>query len=99
MEPRIVRQGEWMPKEMMKPPKPTSPDVDHFLPGLYGVGLHESVFEDERRTLWHRIAEYEKVFRRIVDNVEEGRACSDGIPQAGPPVYADRGPNRFLDDS
>jgi hypothetical protein len=39
MRPRVERQGEWMPVEMMKPPKPTSPETDDILPGIYGVGL------------------------------------------------------------
>jgi len=86
MDPRTVRQGEWMSKEMMKPPKPTSPDVDHFLPSIYGIGFHEPVFEDRWKTVWQRLAEYERVLARIIENAKEGRAYSDDIPQAGPPA-------------
>jgi hypothetical protein len=99
MEPRVVRQGEWMPKEMMKPPVSTSPDVEQLLPGLYNIGIREPILEDQQRTVWHRLAEYERVLERIVDNVGEGRACSDNIPQGGPPVPEDDRLHRFLDDS
>jgi hypothetical protein len=75
-----------MPTEMMKSPKPTSPETDDLLPGIYGVDFRDAVFKDFWKTKWQRIEEYEGTLARIIDNVKEGRECSDGIPSAGPPV-------------
>jgi hypothetical protein len=46
MDPRIVRQGQWMPNDVMKPPKARTPDTNELLPGIYGIGFHAPVFED-----------------------------------------------------
>jgi len=86
MEPRLVRQREWMSDEMMKPPKPQSAATNE-LPDIYGIGIREPIFEDNWKTIWQRLEEYEQVLARIIDNVEQGRECSDSIPQAGPPLH------------
>jgi hypothetical protein len=50
MRPRIERQGEWMPANSMKPPRPKSIETNGVLPSIYGIGFWEPVFEDSVRT-------------------------------------------------
>jgi hypothetical protein len=83
---RIHRQSEWMPVEMMKLPKPTSPETDDLLPGIYGIGFRDAVFEDSWKTRWQRIEEYEGTLARIMDNIKEGREYSNGISFAELPA-------------
>ena len=85
MEPRLIRQREWMPDAKMKPPKPTTTTTEDFS-DIYAIGLREPVFEDKWKTVRQRLADYEQLLARIADNVANGRPCSDGIPQVGPPA-------------
>ncbi|KAF2821105.1 hypothetical protein CC86DRAFT_459277 [Ophiobolus disseminans] len=50
MEPRTLRQGEWMSRDMMKPPKPSPAEVDQLFPRMYGIGFHEPIFKDKWKT-------------------------------------------------
>jgi hypothetical protein len=78
-----------MPKEVMKALKPTKPDTDEVLPGIYGTKYHAPVFEDRSPIKWQRISEYEKILKRNIDSISEGKECSEDIVCAGPPAPKD----------